>query len=167
MAVSHLEALVARTLMPRRRPSAADVAYDRQDLGPFRPVAVRSACGRRAVGLWGLPQPRRAYPRRMGIEVRPVTGRRDDFASLMVTRKPGGSGCVCMAYRNSSLDMPRRIAHMRALCDGNRVPASWRTSTARWPAGARSHRNPPTVPWSTRRRSRMSRTKLPGRWSAS
>jgi hypothetical protein len=33
----------------------------------------------------------------------------------MVPRKPGGNGCVCVAYRNSSLDMPGRIAHMRAL----------------------------------------------------
>ncbi len=35
----------------------------------------------------------------MGIEVRPATGRWDDFASFMVPRKPGGSGCVCIAYR--------------------------------------------------------------------
>jgi GNAT superfamily N-acetyltransferase len=34
----------------------------------------------------------------------------------MVPRKPGAGGCVCMAYRNSSLDMPDRIAYMRALC---------------------------------------------------
>ena len=52
----------------------------------------------------------------MGIEVRPATGRWDDFASFMVPRKPAGGGCVCMVYRNSSLDMPGRIAHMRALC---------------------------------------------------
>ena len=52
----------------------------------------------------------------MGIEVRPAAGRWDDFASFMVPRKPGGRGCVCIAYRNSSLDMPGRIAHMRALC---------------------------------------------------
>jgi hypothetical protein len=74
----------------------------------------------------------------MGIEVLPAAERWNDFASFMVPRKPGGRGCVCIAYRNSSLDMPGRIVHMRALCDGNRVPASWRTSTARWPAGARS-----------------------------
>jgi GNAT superfamily N-acetyltransferase len=53
----------------------------------------------------------------MGIEVRSATGQWDDFASFMVPRKPGGGGCVCMAYRNSSLDMPARIAHMHALCD--------------------------------------------------
>jgi hypothetical protein len=51
----------------------------------------------------------------MGIEVRPATGQWDDFASFMVSRKPGGSGRVCIAYRNSSLDMPGRIAHMRAV----------------------------------------------------
>jgi GNAT superfamily N-acetyltransferase len=54
----------------------------------------------------------------MGIEVRPATGRWDDFASFMVPRKPGGRGCICMAYRNSSLDTAGRIAHMRALCQG-------------------------------------------------
>jgi len=52
----------------------------------------------------------------MGVQVLPATGRWDDFASFMVPRKPGGGGCVCMAYRNSSLDMPGRIAHMRTLC---------------------------------------------------
>jgi hypothetical protein len=52
----------------------------------------------------------------MGVQVLPAMGRWEDFASLMVPRKPGGGGCVCMAYRNSSLDMPNRIAHMRALC---------------------------------------------------
>jgi len=53
----------------------------------------------------------------MGVEVRPATGRWDDFVSLMVApTKEGGSGCVCMTYRNSSLDGPGRIAHMRALC---------------------------------------------------
>jgi GNAT superfamily N-acetyltransferase len=57
-----------------------------------------------------------AYPQGMGVEVLPATGRWDDFASFMVPRKPGGQGCVCMTYRNSSLDMPGRIAHMRALC---------------------------------------------------
>src|SRR5208282_4093987 len=54
-----------------------------------------------------------AYPRRMGIEVRPATGRWDDFASFMVPRKPGGRGCVCIAYRNSSLDMPFQEWHGR------------------------------------------------------
>jgi hypothetical protein len=55
-----------------------------------------------------------AYPRRMGIEVLPATGRWDDFASFMVPRKPGGRGRVCIAYRNSSLDMPRPPASVAA-----------------------------------------------------
>ena len=59
---------------------------------------------------------RRAYPRRMGVQVRPAAGRWADFASFMVPRTPGGGGCVCMAYRDSGLGMPGRIAHMRALC---------------------------------------------------
>ncbi len=41
----------------------------------------------------------------------PAAGRWDDFASFMAPR-----GCICMAYRNSSLDTAGRIAHMRALC---------------------------------------------------
>jgi GNAT superfamily N-acetyltransferase len=65
---------------------------------------------------------RQAYPRQMGIEVRPAIGRWDDFASFMVPRQPGGRGCVCMADRNSSLDMPGRIAHMRALCQSEPGP---------------------------------------------
>ena len=40
----------------------------------------------------------------------------------MVPRKPGGRGCVCIAYRNSSLDMPGRIARMRALCESEPGP---------------------------------------------
>ena len=58
----------------------------------------------------------------MGIEVLPATGRWDDFASFMVPRKPGARGCVCIAYRNSSLDMPGRVAHMRALCQSEPGP---------------------------------------------
>ena len=72
----------------------------------------------------------------MGIEVRPAIGRWDDFASFMMPRKPVGRGCVCMVYRNSSLDMPGRIAYMRALCDSEPVgcqkcawPVSCATST--------------------------------------
>jgi GNAT superfamily N-acetyltransferase len=58
----------------------------------------------------------------MGTEVLPATGRFDDFASFMVPRNPDRQGCVCMAYRNSSLGMPGRIAHMRALCAGEPGP---------------------------------------------
>jgi hypothetical protein len=62
----------------------------------------------------------------MGAQVLAAAGRWDNFASFMVPRRPGAGGCVCMVYRNSSLDMPARIAHMRALCvrePGPGVPA--------------------------------------------
>jgi GNAT superfamily N-acetyltransferase len=69
-----------------------------------------------------------AYPRRVVVKVLPATGRWDDFASFMVPRKPGGGGCVCMAYRNSSLDMPGRVAYVapkstyRALVNSRTIP---------------------------------------------
>jgi GNAT superfamily N-acetyltransferase len=53
----------------------------------------------------------------MSLEVLPATGRWDDFASFMVPR-----GCVCMSYRNSSLDPPGRIEHMRSLCHSEPGP---------------------------------------------
>lgn len=57
----------------------------------------------------------------MATEVLPATGRWDDFASFMVPRR-GGSGCVCMAYRNSSLDMTGRVGHMKSLCESDPGP---------------------------------------------
>jgi GNAT superfamily N-acetyltransferase len=48
----------------------------------------------------------------VAIEVRSAVGRWDDFAALL-----GQSGCVCMAYRNSSLDALGRAGHMRDLCE--------------------------------------------------
>ena len=53
------------------------------------------------------------------------------------------------AYRNSSLAMRGGIAHMRTLCAERSGPGVLATSMARWPAGARSRRSPPTAPWST------------------
>lgn len=35
----------------------------------------------------------------------------------MIAATPAAAGCVCTAYRNSSLALPGRIAHMRGLCD--------------------------------------------------
>lgn len=58
----------------------------------------------------------------MTVQVLPATGRWDDFASFMVPRRPGGGGCVCAVYRNSSLDMDGRIALMRGLCDDEPGP---------------------------------------------
>ena len=65
----------------------------------------------------------KAYCRRMGVEVLPAIGRWDDFAWFMVPRKPGSGGCVCMSYRDSSLGMPGRIAHMRKLCESEPGPS--------------------------------------------
>lgn len=94
-----------------------------------------------------------AYPRYMGVQVLPATGRWEDFASFMVPRKPGAGRCVCMAYRNSSLDMP----------GANLAQGCWRTSMARRPAGARLRRSPPTAPWSTPRR--IPHVRDEGAWS--
>jgi ribosomal protein S18 acetylase RimI-like enzyme len=58
----------------------------------------------------------------MPIEVLPATSRFDDFATFMVPAKTRASGCVCMTYRDSSLDMPSRISHMRGLCDSDPGP---------------------------------------------
>ena len=51
-----------------------------------------------------------------------AAGRWDDFASLLVPGKRAAGGCVCMHYRNSSLPLPGRIAHMRGLCDSEPGP---------------------------------------------
>ena len=48
----------------------------------------------------------------MAIEVLSAAGRWDHFAALLAQ-----SGCVCMAYRNSSLDTVGRLGHMRGLCE--------------------------------------------------
>jgi GNAT superfamily N-acetyltransferase len=48
----------------------------------------------------------------MAVEVLPAVGRWDYFASLLAQ-----SGCVCMAYRNRSLDTLGRLEHMRSLCE--------------------------------------------------
>jgi GNAT superfamily N-acetyltransferase len=58
----------------------------------------------------------------MGIEVLSAAGRWDDFASLMVPDRQSSGACVCMSYRNSSLALPGRIAHMRELCDSEPGP---------------------------------------------
>jgi GNAT superfamily N-acetyltransferase len=52
----------------------------------------------------------------MVVTVLPAAGHWDDFAAFMVPREPGAGGCVCMSYRDTRLDMPGRIAHMREEC---------------------------------------------------
>lgn len=51
----------------------------------------------------------------MTIEVRPATGRFDDFAAV-VGPKTGINGCWCMAFRNSTLPAEERILYMRNEC---------------------------------------------------
>jgi hypothetical protein len=66
----------------------------------------------------------------MAIEVLSAVGRWDHFASLLAK-----SGCVCMAYRNSSLDTLSRLEHMRNLCErepGPGVLASVDGEVAAW-----------------------------------
>src|SRR5690606_18651833 len=58
----------------------------------------------------------RGYPRLMSIEVLPATGRWDDFAELLVPKKPGAGGCICMSYRDARLATPARIEYMRDEC---------------------------------------------------
>ena len=48
----------------------------------------------------------------MATDVLSAVGRWDHVASLLAR-----SGCVCMAYRNSSLDARGRLEHMRDLCE--------------------------------------------------
>lgn len=52
----------------------------------------------------------------MSIEVLPATGRWDDFAELVVPKKPGAGGCICMSYRDARLATPARIEYMRDEC---------------------------------------------------
>jgi GNAT superfamily N-acetyltransferase len=49
----------------------------------------------------------------MGVQVLQATGRWDDFASLMVPRKPGAGGCVCVVRPGF-----RRRGLMHALLEG-------------------------------------------------
>jgi GNAT superfamily N-acetyltransferase len=86
------------------------------------PAPPRKIHHRTLLSLAAQPGLSRRYPGDVEIEVLPAVGRWDHFASLMVPSKPGGGGCVCMAYRNSSLAMPDRIAHMRGLCDSEPGP---------------------------------------------
>ena len=48
----------------------------------------------------------------MAVEILPAVGRWDHFAALLAK-----SGCVCMAYRNRSLDTLGRLEYMRGLCE--------------------------------------------------
>jgi GNAT superfamily N-acetyltransferase len=49
------------------------------------------------------------------IEVLPAFGRWDGFFEVVGVKKPGGRGCWCMAYRDTSV--PDRAAYMRRECE--------------------------------------------------
>jgi GNAT superfamily N-acetyltransferase len=86
---------------PRSRPDTEDVVRGLQ----LSEMGTRVGC--RPI-VESESDPRGA----MAIEVLSAVGRWDHFASLLAQ-----SGCVCMAYRNSSLDTLGRLEHMRGLCE--------------------------------------------------
>lgn len=53
---------------------------------------------------------------RVAVEVLPATGRYDDFFEVVGVKKPGGRGCWCMAYRDSSVPADERAQYMRDEC---------------------------------------------------
>lgn len=52
----------------------------------------------------------------MDIEVRPATGRFEDFATVVGTKRPDAGGCWCMSYRDSRVANLERPEYMRAEC---------------------------------------------------
>ena len=56
------------------------------------------------------------------IDVRPASGRFEDFAAVVGTQRPGARGCWCMAYRDSRVPPDERPDHMRAECAGEPGP---------------------------------------------
>lgn len=50
------------------------------------------------------------------IEVRPALGHYDDFFEVIGVKKPGGGGCWCMAYRDSSVPSAERGEFMQRAC---------------------------------------------------
>ncbi|WP_421734965.1 GNAT family N-acetyltransferase [Cellulomonas sp.] len=52
----------------------------------------------------------------MTVEVLPAVGRYDGFYEVVGVKKPGGSGCWCMAYRDSRVPNEERAQYMRDEC---------------------------------------------------
>lgn len=50
------------------------------------------------------------------IDIRPATGRFEDFATVVGPRRAGVRGCWCMAYRDSRVGVDDRPAYMRSAC---------------------------------------------------
>ena len=108
--------------------------------------AATGSCAGQAGCCPYLTRQHGAYPRRMGIEVLPAAGRWDDFASFMVPRKPGGRDASASRTAIPASRCPAVSRTCVRCASASRAPASWRTSMARSPAGARSRRSPLTVP---------------------
>jgi GNAT superfamily N-acetyltransferase len=60
--------------------------------------------------------PRYPTGREPAIDVRPASGRFEDFAVVVGPRRPGARGCWCMTYRDSRVPVERRPDHMREQC---------------------------------------------------
>lgn len=58
----------------------------------------------------------------MVTDVRPATGRFEDFATVVGTQRPDAGGCWCTAYRNSSVPNAERPAYMREQCASDPGP---------------------------------------------
>ena len=52
----------------------------------------------------------------MGVEVLSAVGRYDDFYEVVGVKKPGASGCWCMAYRDSRVPNEERAQYMQDEC---------------------------------------------------
>jgi GNAT superfamily N-acetyltransferase len=56
------------------------------------------------------------------VEVRPATGRFDDFATVVGPGQRDARGCWCMSYRDSRVPWNERAAVMSELCDTDPGP---------------------------------------------
>ena len=56
------------------------------------------------------------------VEVLPATGRFEDFALVVGTKRPDAGGCWCMSYRDSRVSNLERPAFMRGLCESEPGP---------------------------------------------
>ena len=56
------------------------------------------------------------------IEIRPATGRFEDFATVVGPQQAGVRGCWCTAYRDSRVDVDERKDYMRRECSAEPGP---------------------------------------------
>lgn len=58
----------------------------------------------------------------MATEVLPATGRFDDFAEVVGTKKPDAGACWCMSYRDARLSNTERPKYMAGECETSPGP---------------------------------------------